>query len=183
MDSLELRYARALLSIALDEKNVLAYKVAMNQLNDYFLQNEEIGEYLKSYFVLEEDKYEIIDKISSQFNLKNLSSFIKLLVKKHRFNNFKYIEYEFNKLANEELNIHSGIVYSTIPLSKEEIALIEEAISQKEKQKVELINKIDKKLIGGVKVTLGDRVYDGSVKNKLEILKSELSERRDVDEN
>ena len=183
MDSLELRYARALLSIALDEKNVLAYKIAMSELNDYFLRNEEISEYLKSYFVLEEDKYELIDKICSQFNLKNLSSFIKLLIKKHRFNNFKYIEHEFNKLANEELNIHSGIVYSTIFLSKEEIASIEEAISKKEKQKVELVNKIDENLIGGVKVTLGDKVYDGSVKNKLEILKSQLSERRDVDEN
>ncbi len=182
MDSLALRYARALFSIAKDEKKVLAYKEAMNYLEDYFVQNSEVDTYLKSYFVSEKDKYDVIDKITKQFELVNLSSFIKLLVKKHRFDVFRYIEKEFIKLANEELGIYSGIVYSTIPLSKKEIASIEEAISIKEKQKVELINKIDEKLIGGVKVAIADKVYDGSVKNKLEILKSQLSERRTINE-
>ncbi len=183
MDSLALRYARALLSIAIDEKKVLEYKNAMNELADYFSNNLDVDEYLKSYFVTEKEKYDVIDKITNHFALANLSSFIKLLVKKHRFDNFRYIEKEFNKLANEELGIHSGILYSTIPLSKKEINSIEEAISLKEKHEVELVNKIDEKLIGGVKVCIADKVYDGSIKNKLEILKSQLSERRNVDEN
>ena len=183
MDSLALRYARALLSIAIDEKKVLEYKKAMNELEDYFSNNLEVDEYLKSYFVSDQEKYDVIDKISHHFALVNLSNFIKLLVKKHRFDNFRYIDKEFNKLANEDLNIHSGIIYSTFPLSKKEINSIEEAISLKEKRKIELTNKIDEKLIGGVKVCIADKVYDGSIKNKLENLKSQLSERRNVDEN
>ncbi len=178
MDSLYIRYASALLSLAKDENNVLAYKMAMNELSVYFLDNEDIGEYLKSYFVNESEKNTLIDVLVKDFKLKSLSSFLKLLVKKHRFNQFKYIAKEFNSLANEELNIHSGIVYSTIPLTDKEMQQITLSISKREKRQVELINKIDKRLIGGVKIVVDDRVYDGSIKCKLEAMKNNLSERR-----
>ena len=41
-------------------------------------------------------------------------------------------------------------------------------------KKVELKNQIDESLIGGVKIVIKDRVYDSSIKYKLEQLKSSL---------
>ncbi|MFA6852321.1 MAG: F0F1 ATP synthase subunit delta, partial [Bacilli bacterium] len=45
-------------------------------------------------------------------------------------------------------------------------------------KKVELVNKIDKSIIGGIKVVIHDRVYDDSLKNKLDSLKSGLLQRK-----
>ena len=44
-------------------------------------------------------------------------------------------------------------------------------------KKVELKNKLDERLIGGVKVVVHDHVFDGSVKYKLETLKEQLKDQ------
>lgn len=183
MDSLYVRYANALLSIAKEKGKIKETKADISSLVEFLKSNEEVGLYLKSYFVSEDAKYQLVDKICKDASLKELSSFIKLLIKKHRFNKFKEIAAEFIKEANEELNISEGYVYSTSKLSKEQINKIEDAISKKLNKRVELINRIDDRLIGGVKVVVHDHVFDGSIKNKIETMKNNLSERRMSNEN
>lgn len=178
MDSLYSRYANALLSIAKEENSVKEYKNSLNALSNFFIEHDDVFTYLKSYFVKDEEKYHLIDEITKEFNLPNFSAFIKLLIKKHRLIYFKHITREFIKLANFELGIYDGLVYSTYKLSEEEIKDIELAISKKINNQVELENKIDESLIGGIKVYVNDHVYDGSIKSKLETLKNNLIERR-----
>lgn len=178
MDSLYARYSNALMSLAKEEKKVKEYKEAIASLLDFFVSNKDANTFLKSYFVSEEDKFSLIDKITKEFALISLSSFLKLLVKKHRLGSFKYIAHEFISDCNEDLGVSEGIIYSTVSLDKKQISDIENAISKKLNQKVELSNKIDERLIGGVKVVVHDHVFDGSIKNKLETMKTKLNERR-----
>ena len=81
---------------------------------------------------------------------------------------------EFIKNCNESLNVKDGIVYSVNPLDQNQMLKIENAISVKLNCKVELVNVIDEKLIGGVKVQVEDKIFDGSIKNRLENLKNTL---------
>ena len=76
------------------------------------------------------------------------------------------------------MDVYEGFVYSTEPLDKNKILEISDVISQKIHKKVELKNKIDSRLIGGVKVIVHDHVFDGSIKYKLETMKEQLKERR-----
>ena len=152
--------------------------MAINLLDDYFENNSDTFSYLKSYFVSDERKYEIIDCLCKDIDIKNINSFLKLLIKKHRLIHFKKIAKEFNKSINTVLGIAEGIIYSTTIMDKKEIERIETAIAKKIGQKVELTNKIDESLIGGFKVAINDFVFDYSLKNKLELLKNNLNERR-----
>ena len=178
MDSVFSRYSNALVSLAIEEKKPLEYKMAINLLNDYFENNSDVFSYLKSYFVSDEKNYEIIDCLCKDIDIKNINSFLKLLIKKHRLIHFKKIAKEFNKSINTVLGIAEGIIYSTTMMDKKEIERIETAIAKKIGQKVELTNKIDESLIGGFKVAINDFVFDYSLKNKLELLKNNLNERR-----
>ncbi len=61
------------------------------------------------------------------------------------------------------------------------MTLDEVTISKKKKKlskvtdkKVKLTNKIDETLIGGVKIILGDKVIDGTIKKKLNSIESSL---------
>lgn len=178
MDSLYVRYASALLSLAKEEGKVKEYKSALKSLLSVFNDNPDLSKYLKSYFVKNESKYKIIDELTKDFNLLNLHSFLKLLVFKHRFNSINSIVDEFIKECNETIGIEEGYVYSTNTLSDEQMSNIEDAVSKKLDHKVELKNKIDSTLIGGIKVVVHDYVFDGSIKNKFETMKTSLNERR-----
>lgn len=177
MDSLYSRYATALLSLAKEEKKVQDYKDALIEILDYLKEHIETARYIESYSVSEEDKYVVIDKIAEPFKLKSLASFIKVISKRRRFHSFKKIVKEYIKVANEELGILEGIAYVTLELNKAELNRVEEVISKDLHQKVELRQIIDKHLIGGIKVIVNDRVYDGSIRGKLSSLKSNLNER------
>lgn len=178
MDSIYSHYANALLSLAKEEKKVTEYKLCLLDLSEYFEAHPEVNEYLLSYFVDEKDKYEVIDTLCKESKLESLSSFLKLLTKKHRFNIFKRIVKEYVEIANEELGILEGIVYSTKELTKEDIKKLETALGKKLSHPVELKNRIDESLIGGIKISVSDHVYDDSIKGKLINLKLMLKGRR-----
>ena len=178
MDSIYSRYASALLSIAREEKKVNEYKDAMKDLMVHFKNETNLQKYLESYFVNEEERFKFIDELVKPYKLNSLGSFLKLLSKKHRIFIFDKIAKEFIKDANEDLGILEGFIYSTEELTKDEIKKVEEAISKKLDNKVELKNLIDTRLLGGVKVVVHDHVFDGSLKGKLNSLRNNLNERR-----
>ena len=70
--------------------------------------------------------------------------------------------------------IEEGMIYTPYELTDQQIQDIEKAISQKENKKVTLKVSIDPSLLGGIKVQIANRIYDGTIKNKVEMLKKEL---------
>lgn len=178
MEEVASRYASALVSIAKEENKLNEYKLAALSLEEFLSANLEVFKYLKSYFVKPEDKEGLVEEITKPYSLANFTNFIKLLVSKHKISLYKDIVKEISKGINFELDIYEGFVYSTEPLEKSKILEISQAISEKLGRKVELVNKIDERLIGGVKVVVHDHVFDGSIKYKLETMKEQLKERR-----
>ena len=178
MDEVASRYAAALVSLAKEEQKLEQYKLAVLSVKETLDQNPEVLKLLKSYFVTNENKEAVVDELTKEFGLKNLTNFIKLLVVKHKIYLFKDIVNEITKGINFELDVYEGFVYSTEPLEKSKINEISEVISKKIGKKVELKNKLDERLIGGVKVVVHDHVFDGSIKYKLETMKEQLKERR-----
>ena len=178
MNEVVSRYAAALVSLAKEEQKLEQYKLAVLSMKETFDNSPEILKYLKSYFVSNEDKEKMVEELTKGFALKNLTNFIKLLVVKHKIYLFKDIVSEITKGINFELDVYEGFVYSTEPLEKQKILEISQVISQKIHKKVELKNRIDERLIGGVKVVVHDHVFDGSIKYKLETMKEQLKERR-----
>ena len=177
MDSLYFRYANALILLAKDDQEVIYFKDVLKETLSFFLENEDIKNYLESYFVKNEEKYELIDKLLSQRG-ENIVNFYKVLVKNHRFYELEKITKEYVKLANERVGILEGNIYSVEPLKEEKIHQIEEILAKKLNAKVELTNHIDESILGGVKVVIHDHVYDGSLLGKVESMKENLLERR-----
>lgn len=172
MDSLYTRYANALLSIAIDEDKVDYYRIEIKNIRTAFLSDNGIINLLSSAFIDLNDKEEIINNIYKGND--NVLNFMKIIVRNRRANVMIKIFNEFIKKCNETLNIKDGYVYSVRKLTEEEIEKIEDGISEKLASRVELENIIDEKLIGGVKVLVEDKIFDGSIKTKIEKLKESL---------
>ena len=172
MDSLYSRYANALLSIAQEEGKVEEYRNEIKIIRTSFMENDGIIHLLSSAFLEFEEKEKIIDNIYS--NNDNVKNFLKIIVKNRRANVIIKIFNEFVKKCNELLGIKDGIVYSVRKLSDSEIEQIEKGIKARLGHAVELENVVDEKLIGGIKVLVEDKIFDGSIKNKLERLKESL---------
>ena len=138
-------------------------------------ENNDLKHLFSSCFLTQEEKEKVIDEIFNAFD-EYIVNFIKIIVKNKRSNYIVNIFNEFNKLCNNYLNIKEGIIYSTEKLSLDEINKVEKKFTEILSSQVELKNIIDEKLIGGIKVVIEDKIYDGSIKNKLEHMKSSLKQ-------
>ena len=101
-------------------------------------------------------------------------NFLKLLVQSRRIRYIDDIIKSYINLSNQYLGIEEGTIYTPYKLTDQQIQDIEKAISQKENKKVTLKVSIDPSLLGGIKVQIANRIYDGTIKNKVEMLKKEL---------
>ena len=101
-----------------------------------------------------------------------------IVVDKNRERYIQDISDSYSELSNEKLGIIEAKAYTAVPMSDEEIASMKEKLSSKLDKKIELVNLIDKSLLGGVLVKLGDKVLDGSIKGKLDEIQKELNNIR-----
>ena len=166
-------YASALYSL-LEEKERPSYQNALSSIGKDFAENPSFLRLLSSYQIGYEEKKKMLERIYGPLGSPRLLPFLCLLVKKHRIASFDDIESCFASLCDEASSTTRGIVYSVSPLSREELTSIEASLGKKTSAEVKLRNVVDPSLLGGVKVSLGDKVYDGSLKGKLDNLAKQL---------
>ena len=167
MAAIERRYAKALIDALKSKEDKIKVDTELMELTNLFNNNDQFKKALLDPRIDPKVKTGVVREIFSQTNPMFIS-FISLLIDKNRIGYLDGISKEYSKLTqimNNELFIK---IISASSLDEAEI----NGISDKYKKvynastvKYELL--IDESLIGGVKVVVGNKVYDGSVKTRL----------------
>ncbi len=104
----------------------------------------------------------------------NFLNLLKILKDKEK----SYLLYDIYKrfclLCDKDSGILSGKIFSPFKLDESQITKISSILSNKLNTKVILENSIDKKLIGGIAIQIGDKVIDMSFEKKLSLLKDKI---------
>ena len=133
-------------------------------------QNREYLKYLNSYSISLDEKYQKIDEAFATFH-QYIVNFIKLAIKANVAKYLLIIFKKYIELANAKMNVKYGIIYSVEKLSKEEITKFEKKLSKKLSTEVLLVNKIDKSLLAGIKIKVGDYIIENSIEGFLNTFK------------
>lgn len=173
MNEVASRYGQALYSLALDKGLVLKWQEEVKEIRRAFNENADFIMVLGSSFLSVEERQEMLKNTLKGID-ENIVSLLQIVIANHRTNEIDNILLAFNSLCNEYRGIEEGYLYSSIRLDESTIKKLETKISEVEHHQVELHNVIDPQLIGGVKVVIHDRVYDGSIKHHLEQMKKDL---------
>ena len=96
------------------------------------------------------------------------------LIRRGRVESLPDVRREYARLLRQSRGIVAAHVVSAAPLSDDETAGVREAVARLSGSKVELQSTVDPALIGGLTVRIGDRLYDASVRGRLERLRSQL---------
>jgi F-type H+-transporting ATPase subunit delta len=84
----------------------------------------------------------------------------------------------FGELVRRERGISLAEVRTALPLDDEQRAAIAERLVTLTGDRIEMNEVVDDALIGGVSVRIGDRLYDASVRSRLERLRARLTAAR-----
>lgn len=169
------RYAKALFEFA-DEKNTLDQTLTeLNLVLEVFNESGLLGNVFTHPKMTDEVKKNILrDAFSEKISQETLN-LLYILVDRNRMQHFSAIVDDYKGLVNEKQNIAEAYVTSAKPLTEEEVNAINEVFSKKAgKQQLHIHNIVDDGIIGGLKVKIGDRVYDGSIARQLERIRNQM---------
>lgn len=165
------RYAEALVDTAKDGK--LTFDKINNDLmlvKEILSQSQDLNEVLINPIVSAEDKKEIVDKVFSNEVDIFIVNFLKVLIDKNRFILFNDILESYKNSLDNINNICRVNVTSAIEMPEDAKNRLKNKLEQKLQKNVIFDLNINKDIIAGLVIKIGDNVLDMSLKQKLEDL-------------
>ncbi|MCR5078885.1 MAG: ATP synthase F1 subunit delta [Bacilli bacterium] len=166
MEELYANYADALYGLV-ERKRSEEYLHALQSFCGVLEDNPEAKTALSSPNLTTVEKERIVDIIIGKDPLPHMKAFLMLIIAHHRMSHIDGIVEAYQTLVDVAVGRKQGIVYSSSSLSGKQIKELEAAFTKKLGADVRLKNRVDETLLGGVKVALDGKVYDGSLRNKL----------------
>ena len=168
------RYGQALFELAKESGELVRWGQQARGLAAVVEENPRLLDFFNAVKISAEEKKQMVNTLFAGQVDSMLVHFLDLLIDKKRTKHTVEILRQFISLENAERGVAEGVVYSARKLAKEDVARIEKAMAKRQGQNLELTNRVDPRLISGIKVVIGNEVIDGSMKSKIESLKSEL---------
>lgn len=170
------RYAEALFEVAQEDNNLQPVREELNFVGKCLKENQDFEKLLNTPLVNSSEKKEIFTNIFKDQFSSEILNFLYILVDKGRINFIHDIIKEFNHMMDASKNMVEGVAITAVDLDKETLLKLQVQLSMASGKNVKLQNKVDKQIIGGVLVKIGDKVIDATLKNRLGHLKQQLSQ-------
>lgn len=168
------RYAEALFEVAEEHKRIDNIEEDLEAVVQAF-QEEGAEKLFMNPRLDAEEKKKLIQTLSGKITDEVLN-FLKVLVDHHREEEIAGILKAYKAIANDHRGIVEAQVTTAAPLTDDEKQKLAEQFGKALNKKVQLDEKVDPGLIGGILIRVGDRVYDGTVAGKLSRFKQSLTQ-------
>ena len=103
-----------------------------------------------------------------------VQNLIQLLLRRGRIEGLPRVAAEFRRLDDRRQGITHATATSAAPLTPDEVQALTERLERSTGGRIALDVQVDPSLLGGLVVRVGDRMIDGSVRGRLERLRSQL---------
>lgn len=118
---------------------------------------------------------ELIRRVASRPLSEPVLNLISLLLQRRRIEQLPTVALEFQALVDRQYGIIRAAVTSAAPLAAGDADRLVARLAGRTGATVELTLAVDPALLGGVVVRIGDQLIDGSVRGRLERLRSRLA--------
>jgi F-type H+-transporting ATPase subunit delta len=173
--SLARRYAKALLSIGIQEKTYDALGKELDRTADTFARSPELKLALENPVFPLEKRRQVLEELARRLALsKTVRNFVMLLLDKGRVGALPDIARAHRALVDDHAGRVRATVTSARPLDPVLETRLKSALERQSGKTVLLDKREDPAIVGGLITQLGDLVYDGSVRTQLLRLREQL---------
>ena len=168
-------YGDALFELAVEEDKVDALLEEIGQLQQVLSENGEFGRFMNHPKIIKEEKIQVAKNVFGGRLSDELLGFLIIIISKDRYRDIDAILDYFVAEVKQYKGIGVATVTTAVPLREEQCRKIERRLLDTTSYtKMEMNYLLDKSLIGGMVIRIGDRVVDSSISTKLNELQKEL---------
>ena len=176
MKSASLQYANALADIALAQG---AAEPASKQLENFgaaYAQSAELPTFLASPAVSMEAKHAVIEKITGRLGAsKIIRNFLFVIADHRRTHLIPEIIEAFQQVLRQRQGVAEAEISSAVEMSAAQKKELAATLARLTGKKIEPKYSLDPALLGGALVRIGDTIYDGSLRSRLNEMRARLA--------
>ncbi|MGL6174460.1 MAG: F0F1 ATP synthase subunit delta [Cellulosilyticaceae bacterium] len=172
------RYATALFDIATETNKAAQFEQEASMIYDILVKEPEFLQILNHPNVLQDEKVKLVENVFEGRVSDEFVGLLVLTVRKSRQDLILEILNKFLDMVKEANGTLKATVTSAISLNDGQLAQIKSNIEKDTNKQIELTAIVDKSIIGGLIIRVGDKVIDGSVAGQMQALKSKLNDLR-----
>lgn len=168
-------YAKAAFEYARDAKAFAAWSQGL-ALATQVVADPRIEELIKNPELTAADHASLVNDVLGQRLDPGVENLVRVLAENGRLLLLPEIAAHFEFLRSQAENTVDVEVVSAVPLDAAQSEKLRQALDKRLKAKVHMKNTVDPGLLGGAVIRAGDLVIDGSLKGRLERLRTELTD-------
>lgn len=169
-----IRYAKAILEIAESKGVAQAVSEDMNSIASTINGNLELSTFIQNPTLKVEVKENALLEVFANTNSVTKMLF-HLLFENKRFEILEAVALEYNNLFDVMNGVEVAKVTTAIEMDAALEAKVLAKIATLSDKKITIENIVDPSIIGGFILRIGDKQYNASIANRLQVLKRELS--------
>jgi len=173
-DSAARRYAEAAFGVATRDGTVERWRTELGTSAER-LADDAAMRALSDPSIPIDQRYMAVGALLEGTASQPVQNLIQLLLRRGRIAALPRVAAEFRRLDDRRQGITHATVTSAAPLTTGEIAALTERLERTSGDRIALDADIDPALLGGLVVRVGDRLIDGSVRGRLERLRTQLT--------
>ena len=169
------RYAQALFDLALETGRLDAVRADVVALKTAWTDSADLRRLAASPVISTEDQGKGLVAIATQAKFEpNTVNFLGLLAQNGRAKDLAAVIAGFERLYAKHAGIVAAEVVSAQPLDAKQLAAIKAALNASLGKAPELTARVDPAILGVLKVKVGSKLFDASLKTKLDQMKFAL---------
>ena len=173
------RYATALFELALEEKSLDAVRADLDSFDKLLDQNADLVRLVRSPVFGADEQEKALAAVLERAKIGGLAAkFLRLIARKRRLFAVREMIRAFRMLVAKHKGETRVEVVVAEPLADKHLETLKSAIAGAAGKNVALDVKIDPSILGGLKVKLGSRMIDASLKTKLNSIRIAMKEAR-----
>ena len=176
MKSASLQYATALADVVLEQG---AAEPSRKQLEDFraaYAESAELRNFLGSPAITRDAKHGVIEKLAARLGVsKIIQNFLFVMADNQRIHLLPEITDTFELVLRQRQGVAEADVTSAAELNDGQKMALVQTLERLSGKKIQAKYSLEPELLGGAVVRIGDTIYDGSVRNRLNQLRAQLA--------
>jgi F-type H+-transporting ATPase subunit delta len=176
LKSAPLQYANALADIALEQGAAEPVLRQLSEFNSAYQESAELRNFLASPAVEREAKHGVIEKLAARMGAsKIIRNFLFVMVDNQRTPLLPQMLESFQTVLQQRQGVAEASVVSAATLNDGQKSQLQQTLEKLTGKKIQAKYSQDPALLGGVQVRIGDTIYDGSLRNRLDQMRARLA--------
>ncbi len=168
------RYARSVFEMAEQSASTDRMFSELTAVRNAMQTRPKLLSLLESPMITAIEKKSLIEGILGPKSSPLSQNFLNLLVRKNRIDLFPDIVERLHKTVDKKNNVQEATVVTARELHPSIIQLVQKALETALKKKIVIQTNQNPDLLGGIQIQVGNRLIDGTLRAKLNVLSAQL---------